>query len=75
MIKVDKGIPIPERPRKGGGHKRYRYPWDSMEIGDSFFIEGGSATASMNVPSRLIDKGWRFSVRTIEGGVRIWRIK
>lgn len=73
MIKVEKGIPIPEKPRKGG--KPAKYPWATMDVGDSFFVEGvplaNFASGAYNA-AKLLNR--KFSLRTVEGGVRVWRI-
>ena len=54
--------------------RRERYPWTQMEVGDSFFIPDGDkrkvAGAASHAARRL---GKRFIVRSVEGGVRIWR--
>ena len=40
MIKIDKNIPTPEHPWASGKgnttHHNRKYPFDEMEIGDSF---------------------------------------
>lgn len=71
-VKIDQGIPI---PNAGCGHGRKRYPWDKMEVGDSFLHESEkpssvSGQASM-AGSRL---GFKFSTRKTEEGYRVWRV-
>lgn len=68
-IKIDKGIPLPPR----GG--RQRYPWQEMEVGDSFFVEGASVR-SLSAAAAQVGRrsGRKFSLRTVEGGVRCWRV-
>ncbi len=67
-IKIDKGIPIPNRT---GGRNR-KYPVGEMGIGDSFLCES---------KTRINVAGWhksmapkRFVTRKTEEGWRIWRI-
>lgn len=36
MYKIEKGIEIPEC--KHGGGKNRKYPFDEMDVGDSFFV-------------------------------------
>ena len=37
MITIEKGIPMPEQKRHA------KYPWDQLEVGDSFFIPNSSS--------------------------------
>lgn len=69
-IRVEKNIPIPEKT-----DKREKYPWKSMDIGDSFLIEDKSsrdvaglvwATNKSNAPKKFI-------YAAVDGGIRIWR--
>ena len=65
-IKIEKGIPLPPIGRKT------IYPWNDMEVGDSFVTNGpiNSAVAS----KRLVPK--RFAIRKQpDGSFRIWRVK
>ena len=65
-IKIEAGIPLPP--------KRHTYPFGEMKVGDSFFAENtnsvrqGSARASK-------ETGKKFTCRTVDGGVRAWRIE
>ncbi|MBB4039134.1 hypothetical protein GGR34_000769 [Microvirga flocculans] len=69
-IKIEKGIPIPN------AHRERRYPWGDMEVGDSIFIPN---TTSERIAPTAHDYGRRhkrkFSVRKVEGGVRVWRVE
>lgn len=80
MFKIDKGIPLVKRgqlvPRK--------YPTPLLEVGDSFFaplkdddtIE--KLRARMNVyilGARRIFPDRSFALRTVDGGIRVWRTK
>lgn len=66
MIKIDKGIPMPEPKRNRG------YPWKELEVGDSFLIPGksgqqGSSSASFRLHPKT------FAARRDGDGWRIWR--
>lgn len=74
MYEIEKGIPIPEK-----AHANCKYPWDKMEVGDSFVVP-------RNVKPRQHDKlrcyasgvgkkrGQTFYVKPEgENGFRIWR--
>jgi hypothetical protein len=70
-MKIEKGIPVTDQRR--GNHRKY--PWDEMEVGDSFFVPGKSPntiSSSANYQSKT--RGWRFKVASLEGGVRVWRV-
>jgi len=74
-VKIDEErIPIPPPatgPKRG---KAFKYPFHQLEVGESFFVEnlqsrnlGGSVTYASKVLGR------KFTTRTMEGGVRVWR--
>lgn len=73
--KIEKGVEIPRTAYQ-------EYPFDEMEVGDSFFVEGGSTQISKG-DSRAyraakmygLRHSVEFSARTVEGGLRIWRVK
>jgi hypothetical protein len=68
MIKVEleKDVPVPE--------SRKRYPYREMEIGDSFFVEGGGLQNICNQNYRTGKKlGMSFIARKEVNGVRVWR--
>jgi hypothetical protein len=73
MIKIDKGIPVPDS--KAGPFAKY--PFASMEIGDSFFSENISSVgvaASFNGKKQ----GKKFICRRVTedgiSGARVWRV-
>lgn len=71
MIKIDKNIPSPP----SGRGRKCKYPWVDMKIGDSFFIEGVKGrdfAATAYAAGKRLDM--KFSVRTVEGGSRCWKI-
>jgi hypothetical protein len=73
MIEIDKGIPM---PAKGWVKK---YPFKDMHMGDSFFVEENEQNGNSNAIQRRLSvaaqgyKPNKFSVRQVEGGVRVWR--
>ena len=74
---IEPGIPLPSRGRAPGSGRKPLYPFMLLEIGDSFYVacdkcKYKSVTANAhNTAKRL---GRKFTVRTVAGGVRIWRI-
>ena len=76
--KIEKGIPITHKPNVGGGKKKY--PFEDMEIGDSFLVpckkEKAQSVSStlMGATKREHPKKFTTHYNLEEGGVRIWRI-
>jgi hypothetical protein len=71
-IQIEKGIPLP--PASGPMPLVQR---ELMEVGDSYFMPGEVAANERNRAhawSRY-HPGFKFCVRKVEGGVRVWRIK
>ena len=70
MFEIEKNVKMPELSR---GHQG-KYPWDEMEVGDSFFIprDAISGNASQLARHRKA-RGEAHTVRKVEGGWRIWR--
>jgi len=73
-IKIDSDVPLP--PPTGGAKK---YPFDQMQVGQSFFIRldelpksGDKAvrTSATQAGKRLKMK---FTIRQVKNGVRLWR--
>lgn len=77
-FEIEKGVPIP--PKKS---KLNKYPFHAMEPGDSFLIplppEVDRRTFTVRVTVRVAAwrkaTGYRFTIRTMEGGVRVWRVE
>lgn len=68
MIPIEKNVPIPER---AVGPKT-KYPFASMQIGDSFFIPGMEKFTYHWYPSKKY--GHTYRSKKVDGGMRIWRI-
>ncbi len=65
-IKIEKNIPIPAYNNK--------YPWAGMEIGDSFFVSGATMKGvGGGLYSCGRRAGFKITVRSVDGGVRVWR--
>lgn len=67
MLAIEKGVPIPDNRIKTGLYPALR----SMDVGDSVFIAG----AKKNVATAAFSKHRprTFTLRKVEGGIRIWR--
>ena len=80
---VDKEIPIPDNPRIchiNKPKKKTKYPFDEMDIGDSFFVPFEEAVPNKTVLSRIRSamkaeyaKDFKFIARKMNDGVRVWR--
>ena len=83
MIAINKGVEIPRSRRE-----RQKYPFNEMEIGDSFFVPSEDQNERRKIVARLlgnvrssrIEK--KFTTRVMSNdpiarmpGVRIWRVK
>ena len=70
-IKIEKNIPL--RTRRT--HTALYAVIEQMEIGDSFFIADGQTKPQSTGIARLFKKlGAKAAIRTVEGGMRVWRI-
>lgn len=76
---IEFGVPIP--PRRKPGSRKYvspKYPWNTLEVGDSFeIIHDGSNDRHYNITRSVRAAGKRLGVtfvtRYTERGTRIWR--
>lgn len=70
-FKIESDVPVPALSRI----RNARYPWRQMEIGQSFFVPGVTASKfnSRVVGARRATGFW-FVTRTVDGGVRVWRV-
>lgn len=76
-IKIDKGVPLPEPSKRGPKHV---YPWEKLQVGDSFFVPGKKTNTFGGQLTRFKKSaGIKCVIRTVTEnnvkGVRIWRIE
>lgn len=76
MINIDKNIPIPPANR---GNKTFKYPWLTMQVGDSFPLpfanyKTHNAVSSLITHGRRVT-GHKYTMRKLAEGFRIWRIE
>jgi hypothetical protein len=76
-LKIEKGVPIPKLTRGPGVKSQFRLALERMETGDSVFLAGGKGSSLSPIIAyfRKQIPGIRFTVRSVEGGVRVWRIE
>lgn len=71
MIEIEKNIPTPKKRSKW-----QKYPFSEMEVGDSFLVgieKRNSISTTINHHKKR--HGGDFTCRSVEGGIRVWRIK
>lgn len=71
-FKIEHGIPI---PRKASSGRRAKYPFADMKPGDSIFLPGKKVNALGSILTPHRRKGLKFTTRSVDGGVRVWRVK
>jgi len=73
-FRIEKDVPLPGR--KVGHGRPQKYPFDAMEVGDSFFIPGAKISLLGGPISRAVKRnpGTKWAGRKVNGGVRVWRV-
>ncbi len=80
MYKIEKNIPIPPRNHKPKGYKKdssLEKTILNMDIYDSFLMSEKDSYRATNI-SHTIKKSnpqYKFTIRKVREGVRIWRVK
>jgi hypothetical protein len=74
-FEIEKGIPVP-RP---SGRRAKAYPFEKMEIGDSFLVPLERDKSPSSIHSAISQAKKRLNINLtsarVEGGVRVWRIE
>ena len=72
MMKIEKGVSLPPNMRM------IKYPFQDMGVGDSILFTEKQKAESARVSSlRFVTRrapAWRFSMRKVAQGWRLWRI-
>lgn len=84
---VDKDVPLPPSPvARGAGDawkspRSYFYPFEIMELGDSFFVPFGRERRDVvrnrvnaSVCGHARATGRVYALRSVEGGLRVWLV-
>lgn len=67
---IEKDVPVPS-PATGSGLK---YPFVQMAVGDSFFVPGKTSRVFGGIAGSYAKRlGIKVTMRTMDGGVRVWR--
>ena len=68
---IESNVPVPDT-------KNASYPFAEMKVGESVFFENMDGHQRHRVSSAAYAVGnrkkWKFSCRTVDGGLRIWRV-
>lgn len=76
MYVIEAGIPAP--PKAARPRRKWVYPFPKMKVGESFLLQTDDPykVASARVCACQYARRSRksFASRTVEGGVRFWRI-
>ena len=76
MFKVESDIPVPPKVM---GTKAKKYPWDDMEVGDSFFVPNPPGHKRnplyTSAQGRNAQATAKYSCRAESDGVRVWRVE
>lgn len=78
MNLIESDVPLPVSAQ-GDAHVRSVYGFHLMAVGDSIFFDpkgpyGNPAKAHASARQYAKRSGFKFTARSIDGGVRIWRI-
>lgn len=74
-MQIEKGVPIPENRGVGNNPKQpSKYPWQQLEVGDSFAAEVEPDVLRASAYKRGRKYGERYVVRSEDGGSRCWRV-
>lgn len=79
-VKIEKGIPLPVSRVV----RKPLYPFDDMAVGDSFFVGEENTVERFRLHGKLAQhkalsqahrNGAVFTIRSVPGGVRVWRLQ
>lgn len=77
MFQIDKNIPIIDRNRKMG--RPAVYPFDDMEVNDSFYVPNVTCKMRHSIQSQMAYRERvhkrKFISRKIDNGLRVWRVE
>lgn len=73
MYDIEHGVKVP-------GEGRSKYPWEQMDIGDSFFVpepDAGAVRSAASAARKRLSTRYKCSKRVEDGvaGIRVWRIE
>lgn len=74
-IEIEKNVPVPTG-RGVGKAKSSAYPFEGMEVGDSFVLDEDATRRVRSAAERFkkTHRGWTYKTKTSIGRIRLWRI-
>lgn len=76
IIEINKNVPIPNFTPEA---KNRIYPFNTMKVGDSFFVKGKKRAtiraAAYSYKNYNQKTDFNFIIRDEKGGLRVWRTK
>lgn len=77
-IKIDKNVPLPKNATK-----KTKYPFGELkEVGESFLActestvkKQASIASCANAWAGRHERSWKFTARSTDEGIRVWRIE
>lgn len=74
FTEIESNIPFPKGTKPG---KKAKYPFVDMNVGDSVFFEGARSGGKEYLAAMAVSRSHKkkFSGRSVDGGLRIWRIE
>lgn len=72
---IERGVPIPDFRRDTQLIRRLRQAFSEMKTGESLFTRTIDARSVTNAYMKISWDGPSFVSRTMDGGVRVWRMK
>jgi hypothetical protein len=74
-IKIEKGIPLPNGISPLGRRgPRAKHPIRDMSVGDSFLLKSWSEVERITILTAARRNQVKVATRTVDGGLRVWRI-
>lgn len=74
-IRIQRNVPMPNvKPRGKGGAKTPKYPWQEMNVGESFLFPTEIGRASYAAAIQASKGGRKFKVFRTGDGFRCWRV-
>lgn len=69
---IEKGVPLPSPRGRPFGSASIMGTMRRMEVGDSLLLPGRKVTSLTSTIVQL--RPLKYACRTVEGGVRVWRV-
>jgi len=75
MITIDKNIPYKKFAYNLRKNKSTKYPWNKMDVGDSFFVQDSTFSNMHTLAKNQSKNGKIFKASKRDSGIRVWRVQ